>query len=42
MLKEIMLNFEEIGGQCDVNEYLRVLKFVPVYQEIPKDLQDPF
>jgi hypothetical protein len=42
MLSEIIFDFEENGGQINYENYLKAMKFVPVYQEIPEDLRDPF
>lgn len=42
MLKDIMVDFDEQYGQCDYVEYERVMKFVPVYQEIPVYYQRSF
>ena len=38
MLEEVWFEFDEKHGQCDEAEYLRTMKFVPVYQEIPLGL----
>ena len=42
MLDDIMFDFDPSGGQCNFTEFQRVMKFVPVYQQIPAHLQEPF